>query len=105
MKKAIGISEEEYARITVAVKRNKNKCVAKQLEVLILRKAGMNNMEISVRTGFNKRYITTLMGLYQKHCWTNTTRSSRRAIIGTCARAKKQKCWQNARGKQKPDKC
>ncbi len=59
-------SEEEYQAIKAAAKANKNKRVAKRLEVLELRHAGKSNAEISVRTGFNERYITTLMGLYKK---------------------------------------
>lgn len=62
----IRISEEEYARIKAAAKENKNKNVAKRLKVLELRYAGMSNAEISIRTGFNNRYITTLMGQYKK---------------------------------------
>lgn len=63
---AIRISEEEYARIKAAAKENKNKNVAKRLQMLELRYAGMSNAEISLRTGFNNRYITTLMGQYKK---------------------------------------
>ncbi len=62
---AIKISEEEFAKIKAADKANKNKRVAKRLEVLKLRYAGMSNSEISKRTGFNARYVTTLMGLYR----------------------------------------
>ena len=65
MKKTI-ISEEEYTRIQKAAKANKNKRVAKRLEVLELRHAGMSNEEISLRTGFNKLYVTKLMVDYKK---------------------------------------
>ena len=64
--KMLRISEQEYARIKTAAKENKNKRVAKRLEVLELRYAGKSNAEISEKTGFNARYITTLMGLYKK---------------------------------------
>ena len=60
------ISEEEYAEIKAAGRANKNKRVAKRLEVLELRYAEKSNAEISEKTGFNERYITTLMGLYKK---------------------------------------
>ena len=60
------ISEAEYREIKSAAKANKNKRVAKRLEVLELRYYGKSNAEISERTGFNERYITTLMGLYKK---------------------------------------
>ena len=60
------ISEEEYVRIRAAIKANKNKRIAKKLEVLELRHAGMRNDEIALRTGYNKRYVTTLMGQYKK---------------------------------------
>lgn len=60
------ISEEEYQAIKAAAKANKNKRVAKRLEVLELRYAEKSNAEISEKTGFNERYITTLMGLYKK---------------------------------------
>ena len=36
------------------------------MEVLELRYAEKSNGEISEKTGFNERYITTLMGLYKK---------------------------------------
>ena len=66
MKMVTLISEEEYVRIKAAAKANKNKRVAKKLEVLELRHAGMSNDEIALRTGYNKRYVTTLMGQYKK---------------------------------------
>ena len=61
----IRISEEEYGRIKDARKKNKNKRVEKLLEVLVLRYEGKSNTEISEKTGYNIRYITTLMGKYQ----------------------------------------
>ena len=61
----IRISEEEYGRIKEARKKNKNKRVEKLLEVLVLRYEGKSNTEISEKTGYNIRYITTLMGKYQ----------------------------------------
>ena len=60
------ISEQEYTEIKAAGRKNKNKRVAKRLEVLELRYAEKSNAEISEKTGFNVRYITTLMGLYKK---------------------------------------
>ena len=60
------ISEEEKAAIDAAAKANRNKRAAKRLEVLELRYLGKSNAEISAKTGFNERYITTLMGLYKK---------------------------------------
>ena len=60
------ISEEEYVAIRAAAKANKNKRAAKRLEVLEMRHAGKSNAEISEKTSFNERYITTLMGLYRK---------------------------------------
>ena len=66
MKMVTIISEEEYVRIRAAIKANKNKRVAKKLEVLELRHAGMSNAEIALRTGYNRRYVTTLMGQYKK---------------------------------------
>ena len=62
----IKISEEEYARIQAASKKNKNKRVAKRLEVLELRYAGKSNAEIAQKTGYNELYIKTLMTLYKK---------------------------------------
>ena len=62
----IRISEEEYTAIKAAAKANKNKRVAKRLEVLELRYEGKSNAEITVRTGFNTRYVTTLMGVFRK---------------------------------------
>ena len=47
----IKISEEEYIRIRAASKKNKNKRVAKRLEVLELRYAGKSNAEIAQKTG------------------------------------------------------
>ena len=64
--KMIRISEEEYERIKEAAKKNKNKRVDKKLQVLIMRHENKGNEEISARTGYNVRYITTLMGQYKK---------------------------------------
>ena len=60
------ISEAEYVTIKAAIKSNKNKRVAKRLEVLELRYAMKNNAEIAKKTGFNERYITTLIQTYKK---------------------------------------
>ena len=64
--KMIKISEQEYERIKEAAKKNKNKRVEKKLQVLIMRHENKGNEEISARTGYNVRYITTLMGQYKK---------------------------------------
>ena len=64
--KMIKISEQEYERIKEAAKKNKNKRVDKKLQVLIMRHENKGNEEISARTGYNVRYITTLMGQYKK---------------------------------------
>ena len=64
--KMIKISEQEYERIKEAAKKNKNKRVDKKLQVLIMRHENKGNEEISARTGYNIRYITTLMGQYKK---------------------------------------
>ena len=64
--KMIKISEQEYERIKEAAKKNKNKRVEKKLQVLIMRHENKGNEEISARTGYNIRYITTLMGQYKK---------------------------------------
>ena len=61
----IKISEEEYEQIKEAAKKNKNKRVEKKLQVLIMRHDNKGNEEIAVRTGYNVRYITTLMGQYK----------------------------------------
>ncbi len=62
----IRISEEEYTAIKAAAKANKNKRVEKRLEVLELRYEGKSNAEITARTGFNERYVTTLMRIYRQ---------------------------------------
>ena len=98
MEMAIRISEAEHERIIRAAKANKNKRVAKRLEDLELRYAGMSNAEISKRTGFNNCYITTLMGLYKKqgldefvrikqtsHC-RNTSEAEEREVLAECER-------------------
>ena len=46
------ISEMEHQEIEAAVKANKNKRVAKRLEVLELRYAKKSNAEIAAKTGF-----------------------------------------------------
>ena len=60
------ISEAEYERIKEASKANRNKRVAKRLEVLELRYGKNSNAEIAEKTGFNKLYITTLIQTYKK---------------------------------------
>ena len=62
----ITISEVEKAAIDAAAKANRNKRVAKRLEVLELRYAGKSNSEISIRTEYNERYVTTLMDCTKK---------------------------------------
>ena len=62
----IKIGEAEIKRIEEAARKNKNKRVDKKLQVLILRYKRKSNEEISAKTGYNVRYITTLMGQYQK---------------------------------------
>jgi len=64
--KMIKISKQEYEQIKEAAKKNKNKRVDKKLQVLIMRHEEKGNEEISARTGYNARYITTLMGQYKK---------------------------------------
>ena len=59
------ISEAEYKEIKEASKVNKNKRVAKRLEVLELRYAKKSNAEIAEKTGFNKMYVTTLIQTYK----------------------------------------
>lgn len=66
MKLMIRINEAEHEKILALKKRNKNKRVDKKLEVLVLRYEGKSNAEISMRTGYNERYITKLMGDYAK---------------------------------------
>ena len=60
------ISETEYREIEAAAKANKNKRVAKRLEVLELRHAMKSNAEIATMTGFNKLYVTTLIQTYKR---------------------------------------
>lgn len=60
------ITEEEFKRIQAARKANKNKRVEKLLEVLTLRYEGKSNREIAERTGYNERYVTTLLVKYRK---------------------------------------
>ena len=62
----ITISEAEKAAIEAAAKANRNKRVAKRLEVLELRYAGKSNSEISMRTGFNERYRKTVLYMMQE---------------------------------------
>lgn len=62
----ITISEEEYVKIKKLRKENKNKRVEKLLQVLVLRYEGKSNREITAVTGYNTRYVTTLLGRYSK---------------------------------------
>jgi len=62
----VKISEAEYERIKGASKANRNKRVAKRLEVLELRYARKSNAEIADKTGFNKQYVTTLIQTYKR---------------------------------------
>lgn len=62
----IKIDEKEYQRILEIDKKNRNKRVDQKLRVLKLRYEGASNREISLRTGYNERYVTKLMGDYAK---------------------------------------
>ena len=64
--KVIKINEKEYQRILEIDKKNQNKRIDQRLRVLKLRYEGASNKEISLRTGYNERYITKLMGDYAK---------------------------------------
>ena len=64
--KVIKITETEYQKILEIDKKNRNKRVDQKLRVLKLRYEGASNKEISLRTGYNERYITKLMGDYAK---------------------------------------
>lgn len=59
-------TEEEFEKIQAARKANKNKRVEKLLEVLTLRYEGKSNREITEKTGYNERYVTTLLAKYRK---------------------------------------
>ena len=62
----ITISNSEIERIKTEARKNKNKRVDRKLQVLILRYEGKSNSEISEKTGYNERYVTTLIGQYQR---------------------------------------
>ena len=62
----ITISNSEIERIKTEAHKNKNKRVDRKLQVLILRYEGKSNSEISEKTGYNERYVTTLIGQYQR---------------------------------------
>ena len=64
--KVIKIDEKEYQRILEIDKKNRNQRIDQKLRVLKLRYEGASNREISLRTGYNERYITKLMGDYAK---------------------------------------
>ena len=64
--KVIKITETEYQKILEIDKKNRNKRVDQKLRVLKLRYEGASNREISLRTGYNERYITKLIGDYAK---------------------------------------
>ena len=64
--KVIKITETEYQKILEIDKKNRNNRVDQKLRVLKLRYEGASNREISLRTGYNERYITKLIGDYAK---------------------------------------
>lgn len=64
--KVIKITETEYQKILEIDKKNRNKRVDQKLRVLKLRYEEASNREISLRTGYNERYITKLIGDYAK---------------------------------------
>lgn len=60
------ISAEELVEIKKLRKENKNKRVEQILKVLVLRAEGRSNREISRETGYNERYVTTLIQKYKR---------------------------------------
>ena len=58
------IGEKEVAEIEVARNLNKDKTIDKWLEVLLLHASGKNRAQIKEKTGFEKQYITELVGEY-----------------------------------------
>jgi transposase len=67
MPKRIIITEEELQEIKAAQRKNKHKTVEKWLDVLVLHASGKSRKEISEKTGFQKQYITELVGEYRKN--------------------------------------
>jgi len=58
------ISDEEVNEIKEVRKKNKDKTIDKWLEVLLLHAAGKKREEIAAKTGYDKQYITELVGEY-----------------------------------------
>ena len=66
MKKKYEIAKEDYEKIKAARKSNKNKNVEKRLYALELSVKGLNNREISEKTGYNRVYVGHLIARYLK---------------------------------------
>ena len=79
--KVIKITETEYQKILEIDKKNRNKRVDQKLRVLKLRYEGASNREISLRTGYNERYITKLIGDYAKQGFRNEAFTSLDKVI------------------------
>ena len=60
------ITTEEYEKIKIASKKNKNKKLDRRLRVLMLRYEGHNNKEIAVMTSLNSGYISKICSEFKK---------------------------------------
>lgn len=67
MPKRNHISLEEVKEIEKAKRKNKDKNIDKRLEALLLHAQGKSRAEVSALTGYEKQYITELVGNYRKN--------------------------------------
>ena len=92
------ISEEEYREIEAAAKANKNKRVAKRLEVLEMRYAKKSNTEIAAKTGFNKLYVTTLIQIYKRQGLVLCQEKAQNKVSDDIEKGRRRGCGKRGKG-------
>ena len=70
-------SEEQKKELQEARRKNTNKNVDRRLKALLMKAEGKKNSEVVTATDYNRRYISELVGKYQKNGLLAITKTTR----------------------------
>lgn len=77
MPKKYSFSEEQKKELQEARRKNTNKNVDRRLKALLMKAEGKKNSEVVTATDYNRRYISELVGKYQKNGLLAITKTTR----------------------------
>lgn len=77
MPKKYSFSEEQKEELQEARRKNTNKNVDRRLKALLMKAEGKKNSEVVTATDYNRRYISELVGKYQKNGLSAITKTTR----------------------------